>query len=45
MLKDTDDPLMLVPEDQNDRLELNCLIVDISCDEGMVFSFAKPTHF
>ena len=45
MLQDTDHPLMLVPEDQNDRLKPGCLIVDISCDEGMGFSFAKPTSF
>lgn len=45
MLQDTDHPLMLVPEGQNDRLKAGCLIVDISCDEGMGFSFAKPTNF
>ena len=45
MLQDTNHPLMLVPEDQNDRLKPGCLIVDISCDEGMGFSFAKPTNF
>jgi alanine dehydrogenase len=45
ILQDTDHPLMIVPEDQNDRLKPGCLIVDISCDEGMAFSFAKPTRF
>ena len=45
ILQDTDHPIMLVPEDQNKRLKTNCLIVDISCDEGMGFSFAKPTNF
>jgi len=45
ILQDTDHPLMLVPEDQNDRLKPGCLIIDISCDEGMAFSFAKPTNF
>jgi len=45
MLQDTDHPIMLVPEDQNDRLKPGCLIVDVSCDEGMGFSFAKPTTF
>lgn len=45
MLQDTDNPLMLVPENQNNRLKQGCLIVDISCDEGMGFSFAKPTDF
>lgn len=45
ILQDTDHPLMIVPEDQNDRLKPGCLIVDISCDEGMGFSFARPTSF
>lgn len=45
MLQDTDKPLMLVQEKQNDKLKPGCLIVDISCDEGMGFSFAKPTNF
>ncbi|WP_411893608.1 N(5)-(carboxyethyl)ornithine synthase [Winogradskyella sp. A2] len=45
MLQDTDHPLMFVPEDQNNRLKPGCLIIDISCDEGMGFSFAKPTNF
>ncbi len=45
MLQDTDHPVMLVPKDQNDRLKPGCLIVDVSCDEGMGFSFAKPTDF
>jgi alanine dehydrogenase len=45
MLQDTDNPIMLVSEAQNDRLKPGCLIVDISCDEGMGFSFAKPTTF
>ena len=45
MLQDTNHPLMLVTEDQNEQLKPGCLIVDISCDEGMGFSFAKPTNF
>jgi len=45
ILQDTDHPLMFVPEEQNDQLKPGCLIVDISCDEGMGFSFAKPTDF
>jgi alanine dehydrogenase len=45
ILQDTDHPLMLIPEGQNDRLKSGCLIIDISCDEGMAFSFAKPTTF
>lgn len=45
ILQDTDFPLMLVAEDQNHRLKPGCLIVDVSCDEGMAFSFARPTSF
>ncbi len=45
ILQDTDHPLMFVPEKLNDRLKPGCLIVDVSCDEGMGFSFAKPTTF
>lgn len=45
ILQDTDRPLMFVTEDQNNRLKRGCLIVDISCDEGMAFTFAKPTNF
>jgi alanine dehydrogenase len=45
MLQDTDHPLMFVQESQNDLLKPGCLIVDVSCDEGMGFSFAKPTTF
>lgn len=45
ILQDTDHPLMFVPEGQNNRLKRGCLIVDISCDEGMAFTFAQPTNF
>ncbi len=45
ILQDTDKPIMFVREEDNDRLKPGCLIVDVSCDEGMGFSFAKPTSF
>jgi alanine dehydrogenase len=45
ILQDTDNPLMFVPEGQEGRLKPGCLIVDISCDEGMGFSYARPTTF
>ncbi len=45
ILQDTDDPLMFVDKADIDRLKPRCLIVDISCDEGMGFSFARPTSF
>lgn len=43
--QDTDAPFMFVNEDEVDELKLGSLIVDISCDEGMGFHFAKPTKF
>lgn len=45
ILQDTDNPIMFVNEKNNHRLKKGCLIVDVSCDEGMGFSFAKPTTF
>jgi len=40
-----DNPLMFVTADEVPLLKKRCLIVDVSCDEGMGFSFAKPTTF
>jgi alanine dehydrogenase len=40
-----DSPMMFVVEDEVRGLKRDCLIVDVSCDEGMGFSFAKPTSF
>jgi alanine dehydrogenase len=45
ILQDTEGPLMFVPDGQTARLKPGCLIVDVSCDEGMGFSFAQPTSF
>jgi hypothetical protein len=45
IFQDPDDPLMFVAEDEVPPLKKGCLIVDVSCDEGMGFSFAKPTTF
>ncbi len=45
VLQDTDHPLMFVAEGQTGRLKQGSLIIDISCDEGMGFPFAKPTTF
>ncbi len=39
------DPLMFVGADDVSRLKRDCLIIDVSCDEGMGFAFAKPTSF
>jgi N5-(carboxyethyl)ornithine synthase len=43
--QDTDNPYMFVESDEVQHLKKNSLIVDVSCDEGMGFSFAKPTSF
>jgi alanine dehydrogenase len=34
-----------VTEEEQSRLKRGCLIIDVSCDEGMGFYFAKPTTF
>ncbi|MDH5622739.1 MAG: NAD(P) transhydrogenase subunit alpha, partial [Gammaproteobacteria bacterium] len=34
-----------VTEDEKSCLRPGCLIIDVSCDEGMGFYFAKPTSF
>jgi alanine dehydrogenase len=45
ILQDTDHPLMFVTDDQVNDLKNGFLIIDVSCDEGMGFSFARPTSF
>jgi alanine dehydrogenase len=44
-LQDTDRPLMYLREEDNHLLRPGSLIVDVSCDEGMGFTFARPTSF
>lgn len=43
--QDTDNPMNYVNEDEKSCLSPGSLIIDISCDEGMGFYFAKPTTF
>ncbi|NQV37725.1 MAG: NAD(P) transhydrogenase subunit alpha [Candidatus Marinimicrobia bacterium] len=43
--QDTDHPLNFVTEEEKGDLKPDCLIIDVSCDEGMGFYFAKPTTF
>lgn len=43
--QDTDDPMNYVNEDEKSCLRPGTLIIDVSCDEGMGFYFAKPTTF
>ncbi len=44
-LQDTDDPLMYLNGGDVPKLKPGSLIVDVSCDEGMGFPFARPTTF
>jgi N5-(carboxyethyl)ornithine synthase len=43
--QDTDDPIDFVIEEEKLSLKPGTLIIDVSCDEGMGFYFAKPTSF
>lgn len=38
-------PVDFVTREESDCLRPGCLIIDVSCDEGMGFYFAKPTSF
>lgn len=43
--QDTNDPIDFIIEEEQSILKKGCLIIDVSCDEGMGFYFAKPTTF
>lgn len=43
--QETANPVNFVIESEADCLKPNSLIIDVSCDEGMGFFFAKPTTF
>ncbi len=45
MLQDTNDPVTFISDCDIEKITKPCLIIDISCDEGMGFSFAIPTTF
>lgn len=45
ILQDTDAPLMFATLDDLAMFRPGTLIVDVSCDEGMGFDFARPTPF
>lgn len=45
ILQDTNAPLMYLDDGEERLLKRNCLIVDVSCDRGMGFPFARPTSF
>jgi alanine dehydrogenase len=45
ILQDTDDPLVFVTNADLELFRRGSLIVDVSCDEGMGFEWARPTSF
>jgi alanine dehydrogenase len=45
ILQDTDDPVMFVTSDELQLFAPGSLFVDVSCDEGMGFDWARPTSF
>jgi alanine dehydrogenase len=45
VFQDTDAPLLFVTDDDLPLFDPGTLLVDVSCDEGMAFSFARPTSF
>ena len=45
ILQDTDAPLIFVAHDDLGRFAPGTLFVDVSCDEGMAFEWARPTSF
>ncbi len=45
ILQDTDAPLMFVTRDELELFTSGSLFIDVSCDEGMGFEWARPTSF
>jgi alanine dehydrogenase len=45
ILQDTDNPLIFVTNEDLGRFDRGSLFVDVSCDEGMGFEWARPTTF
>lgn len=45
ILQDPTKPLSYLAVDETSRLKSGSLIIDVSCDEGMGFPFARPTSF
>ena len=43
--QNTDDPVMYIPPGGEKSLRPGSLIIDVSCDRGMGFPFARPTTF
>jgi len=45
VLQDTDAPITFMTDDDLKRMTPGSIVIDVSCDEGMGFSWAKPTTF
>ena len=45
VLQDTDAPLVFLTDEDLAHVRPGTLVVDVSCDEGMGFSWARPTTF
>jgi alanine dehydrogenase len=45
IFQDPEDPLIFIGEEDLGLFEPGTLFVDVSCDEGMGFSWARPTSF
>jgi alanine dehydrogenase len=45
ILQDTEEPLMFVMDEDLHHFTPGTLFVDVSCDEGMGFEWARPTSF
>lgn len=45
IMQDPNHPLIFIREEDIPAFTRECLLVDISCDAGMSFSFAQPTSF
>ena len=45
ILQDTDCPIMFLTNQQVPQMRPRALIVDVSCDAGMGFEFARPTSY
>lgn len=45
IFQDPDHPLIFVNEEEKASMKPGSLVIDVSCDEGMGFYFAKPTSF
>jgi N5-(carboxyethyl)ornithine synthase len=45
LLQDPQNPVFFIKDEDIPRFTRECLVIDISCDLGMGFSFAHPTGF